>query len=220
MITKYSLNNSDANRKECLDYIKKNKETGCFTVIDIGGSACGWTSNVSDVLVDFIDPEDFNNSKEHFKNIKFFKFDITDPDGWTDLLNYCKENGKFDFSICSHTLEDITNPVFVSKQLAKISKQGYIAFPSKYCEMGRGEAGPYGWRGCCHHRWIFDIKDNELFAFPKLNCIEYIKDFDNLATNDQNRWDLAIYWENDFHINEVNGWLNVQDIINKLYNLL
>lgn len=210
MITKYEIGNKLVHERECLEYIKNEN----FKVIDVGGSANGWTSEVCDAIVDFMDPP------KDFENIKFFKFDITDPDGWSDLLKYCEEHGKFDFSVCSHTLEDITNPVFVAKQLAKISKQGYVSFPSKHCELNRGEAGPHGWRGCCHHRWIFDIKDDKLFAFPKLPCLEYIQEFDKMISTDENKWNISIYWKDDIHINEVNGWVNPQDLINKMSKLI
>jgi len=41
----------------------------------------------------------------------------------------------FDFSTCSHTLEDVPDPVAICRQLVRVSKAGYIEVPSKLREI-------------------------------------------------------------------------------------
>jgi hypothetical protein len=190
---------SNANRDELLDFIKVNKRKGKFSVIDVGGSVYGWSASVVDAIVDFNKPvENYN------KNIKFFKCDITHPDSWKPILDFVAENGKFEFSICSHTLEDIMNPGYVCEQLSKIAKAGYIAVPSKYKELSKyAEGMPY--RGYIHHRWIFTIINNEFVGFPKINFIEYFEEFDKISDNSSLRSDLSFYWQDKIVVKYINN---------------
>jgi len=98
------------------------------------------------------------------------------------------------------------NPVYVSEQISKIAKEGYIAFPSKFRELARWE-GPY-YRGYIHHRYIFDVYDNDnilkIIAYPKINYIENAI-FDKIANNDWNVFDLSFYWKDNIEIEYVNN---------------
>ena len=83
---------SNGSREDVIAYIVNSKKERIFTVIDVGGSISGWSANIIDALIDFNDP--ITTSP-----IRHFKCDITHPDSWRDVLNYVKENGKFDFCI-------------------------------------------------------------------------------------------------------------------------
>jgi hypothetical protein len=196
MIYKSQLSNGD--KTDLINYIKIKKSEGKFTVVDVGGSINGWSSPYIDAVVDFNDLEKNNT------NIKHFKCDITHPDSYKDIFSYVEENGKFDFCICSHTLEDIMNPVYVSEQICKISNEGYISFPSKFRELSRFEGGNY--RGYIHHRWIFKVKEgNKIIAFPKINLIENNPLFDNIANMSENLKDLSFYWKDSIEMEYVNN---------------
>lgn len=71
----------------------------------------------------------------------------------------------FDFVICSHTLEDVRDPIFVCSEINRIGKSGYIEVPSMRNEMTLGVEHPrYG--GRAHHRWLVEIDGNEVtFTF-------------------------------------------------------
>ena len=193
----YNINITNGNRDDVLTYINKKKENGKFTVVDVGGSAAGWSSPVIDCLIDFNDP---------IIGLPFihFKCDITHPDSWTEILDYVKENGKFDFCICTHTLEDIMNPVYVSEQICKIANEGYIAVPSKHRELSRFEIGNNGYRGYIHHRWIFNIENDTFVGYPKLNYLDANINFDAIADFSENKYDLSFYWKNDINIKYMN----------------
>lgn len=71
---------------------------------------------------------------------------------------------QFRFSICSHTLEDVRDPVFVCSELIRVSRAGYIEVPSRLEEQSYGVHGP--WAGWSHHRWLIDITGSEIeFVF-------------------------------------------------------
>lgn len=192
----YNINlNITSNRENIIQYILQKKKEGTFTVIDIGGSINGWSIPIIDMLVDVQTPTEVPS------HIRFFHCDITHPDSWKEIHEYVKNNGKFDFSICSHTLEDIMNPGYVCEQLSKISKEGYIAVPTKYIELSKIE-GPY--RGYIHHRWIFVIRNGEFIGYPKLNIIDYL-DYDSKILNKNHYSDLSFYWKDEIHVNYLNN---------------
>ena len=204
-------------RDEVLNYLELQKiHNEKFTVVDVGGSVNGWSSKVVDAIIDFNDPF------EKQQHCKHFKCDITHPDSWKEILQYVHEFGKFDFCICTHTLEDIINPSFVSEQMSKIAKAGYIAVPSKYRELSRFENGPNNYRGYIHHRWIFDVVDNIFIGYPKINYIDSSPIFDTIADISENRSDLSFYWKENIDIRYINNnYLgpNVQSVM-EYYNQL
>jgi hypothetical protein len=68
---------------------------------------------------------------------------------------YPFEDGQLDFVICSQTLEDVRDPVWVCSEAARIGRAGYIEVPSMLEELSYGFRGPFvGWE---HHRWLIDV---------------------------------------------------------------
>ena len=138
------------NRQSILDYISQEKQKATFKVVDIGGMVNGWTSNIIDLLVDK-NTIDTNNSMQ---------IDICIFEEWQKLLNYVKINGMFDYAICTHTLEDVYNPLITLDFLPKIAKAGVITMPSLRTELSKVESN--NWLGYIHHRWMFDIIDGKM----------------------------------------------------------
>jgi len=196
----YNFKVSDGSRNDVIEYIQRNKNEKTFKVIDVGGSTGGWSSNYVDAIVDI---NDFSSNNDR---IKHFKCDITHPNSWKEILEYVENNGKFDFCICTHTLEDIINPVYVAEQIEKIAKEGYIAVPTKYRELSRFEInGCNSFRGYIHHRWIFDVVDNIFIGYPKINYIEINSDFDKISDLDNNKLDLSFFWKDKIDIIYLNN---------------
>lgn len=191
----YNIKIGDGNRADVINYIHMQKQINPnYRVVDVGGAHGGWSAPYVDAIVDFNDIP-LNSS------IKHFKCDITNPNDYSELMTHVEQNGKYDFCICTHTLEDIMNPAFVCEQIEKISKEGYIAFPSKHRELARIE-GYY--RGYIHHRWIFIPKEDYILSFPKIN---YIEDpiFNKVANAANNVCDLSFYWKDRIKIKYVNN---------------
>ena len=71
----------------------------------------------------------------------------------------------FDFSFCSHLLEDVRDPINVCAELIRTSKAGYIETPSRVREIFakarlfelRALAGRMPDVGFNHHRWFVEI---------------------------------------------------------------
>src|SRR4051812_44276603 len=71
---------------------------------------------------------------------------------------------QFDFVICSQTLEDIRDPIFVCSELIRVARRGYIEVPSRLEEQTYGIQGP--WVGWGHHHWLIDVHPEGLdFVF-------------------------------------------------------
>jgi hypothetical protein len=108
-------------------------------------------------------------------------------------LKVVEEKGKFDYSICSHTLEDVNNPLDMLDLLPKISKRGYIACPSKYHEFSFIQERNY--RGHAHHKNIIDVKKETLIIYPKSSFIEKDKRSDTIKDK-SDKQEIVIFWEN------------------------
>ncbi len=96
---------------------------------------------------------------ERFTAETWVQRDICDREPWPF------EDGRFDFAICSHTLEDVRDPVFVCQELSRVAKAGYVEVPSRLMEQAFGIQGP--WVGYGHHHWLVErVGDADLeFVF-------------------------------------------------------
>ena len=85
---------------------------------------------------------------ERFDEGTWITRDICDRESWPF------EDGQFDFAICSHTLEDVRDPVWVCSELTRVARAGYVETPSRLEEQAYGVQGP--WVGWGHHHWLVD----------------------------------------------------------------
>jgi hypothetical protein len=185
MIKNWKYNRVGERRFEIKEYILNNK----LKTIDVGASAMYWSYPECKYVADSIEI--------NFDGTIFFKINLEDKKTWNQLLDYVKENGKFDFSICSHTLEDIFNPLDLIELLTTVSNSGFIAIPSKYDEFSFLYENKY--RGNAHHKQFFDMVENELTIFPKFSWIENDERSNEITFSDKGR-DLSFVWENDIPV--------------------
>jgi hypothetical protein len=80
--------------------------------------------------------------------------DVCDREPWPF------EDGRFDFAVCSHTLEDVRDPIWVCEELSRVARAGYVEVPSRLEEQSLGVHGP--WVGWSHHRWLCEVRDGAL----------------------------------------------------------
>ncbi len=95
-----------------------------------------------------------DQSEERFSAQTWVQRDICDREPWPFA------DRQFDFAICSHTLEDVRDPVWVCSELQRVARAGYIEVPSLREELTYGIQGP--WVGWGHHHWLVLIGDQAI----------------------------------------------------------
>jgi hypothetical protein len=87
--------------------------------------------------------------EERFSADTWVQIDICDHEPWPFA------DGQFDFAVCSHTLEDVRDPVRVCEELVRVARAGYVEVPSRLEEQSPMARQPgVGWS---HHRWLVDV---------------------------------------------------------------
>ena len=204
-----------------LDYLEAKNYYRC---LDIGGVQRPWASKFITTYVDMVRPEDWEKRYpgmyEPWPEIwdaKLIYGDCENDAVWSELVKDVAKNGKYDFVISSHMMEHLRDPGEFLNRLPFVAGEGYIAVPNKVFELGRGRefsgeglkrCGMIGfYRGAFHHRWIFTIKENVLWAFPKVGAIEMM-DFgfeDKLNHYEPLDWgQLGFMWKKDIPVRIVN----------------
>lgn len=134
-------------------------------VLDVGGWAKPFPR--ADWVIDLLPHEtrglygydrESEEESERFRADTWVQRDICSHEPWPF------DDDQFDFATCSHTLEDVRDPVWVCHELARVAKAGYVEVPSRLEEQAYGIQGP--WVGWGHHHWLVDIRDGRLeFVF-------------------------------------------------------
>jgi hypothetical protein len=114
-----------------------------------------------------------------------------------------------DFIFCSHTLEDIRDPIWVCSEIVRIAKKGYIEIPSRALETTKG-IEKWQYTGFYHHRWLIEKEQDGTLVFihksPAL--LKYPKYHLNLYVSPSV---IGFYWENSFKYKE-NIIIEKQDV--------
>jgi Methyltransferase domain len=121
-------------------------------VLDVGGWAKPFPR--ADAVLDLLPYEtrglygytDADRAAERFTASDWTLHDICAAEPWPYA------DGAFDFAICSHTLEDVRDPVRVCAELSRVARAGYVEVPARLEEQAWGVQGP--WVGWGHHRWL------------------------------------------------------------------
>lgn len=167
-------------RNMILQKITYEKSKNTFKVIDIGGEAIGWSSAITDMLVD----------KNTIDSVSSIQLDVCSHHEWQKLLDHVADTGLYDYAICTHTLEDLYNPFLSLDFLPKIAKAGIITMPSIRTELSHVENS--NWIGFIHHRWIFDVVDNTMLVVPKLEFLSSLVG-DSIKV-DYDNFDIRYEW--------------------------
>jgi Methyltransferase domain len=105
---------------------------------------------------------------ERFTEDTWLQLDVCDRTPWPF------EDDRFDFAVCSQTLEDVRDPVWVCSELSRVAKAGYVEVPSRLEEQSHGVSGPTA--GWTHHRWLCDVVDGRLELVFKHAVLETLDD--------------------------------------------
>ncbi len=161
--------NAEVRARVLADLERRREEDPSFAVLDVGGGANAWADPVVTAYVDIVP---FATERELFLG------DVCQPGVWDEVAAAVERRGRrFDFSICTHVLEDVRDPLFVARQLVRVSAAGFVSVPTKHSELSHVESGAY--LGYCHHRWIYTVRpraggsEPRLAALAKLPVVEY-----------------------------------------------
>jgi Methyltransferase domain len=130
-------------------------------VLDVGGGARPFPR--ADWVIDALPyagrgqlGSDGDRAGERFRADTWVQRDVCERAPWPF------SDRQFDFVVCSHTLEDVRDPVWVCAELQRVSAAGYIEVPALREELTYGIQGP--WVGWGHHRWLV-IVDTDRIEF-------------------------------------------------------
>jgi hypothetical protein len=122
-------------------------------ILDVGGGVKPFTR--ADWVMDALPYEErgelgqIGPAEERFTASTWVLRDFCDHEPWPFADN------QVDFAICSHTLEDVRDPIWMCAELNRVAKAGYIEVPSRLEEQSYGFQGP--WTGWSHHRWLIEV---------------------------------------------------------------
>jgi hypothetical protein len=159
----------DANVQVLLDSLSPTD-----VVLDIGG----WASpfNRANYVMDaepfetrgfyrtFGGPASQGPAEEYFTKDTWIRRDICDREP------YPFADKSVDLVVCSHTLEDVRDPVWVCREMSRIARRGYIETPSRVAESCRGWESPR-LVGLSHHRWFVEIEGSRVVFSMKTHRI-------------------------------------------------
>jgi hypothetical protein len=133
-------------------------------VLDVGGWAkpfarADWVIDISPYETrGLYGYDEGQRSTERFTKDTWAIHDICSHEPWPFAED------QFDFAICSHTLEDVRDPIRVCEELTRVAKAGYVEVPSRLEEQMWGVQGP--WVGWGHHHWLTDVREDGIdFVF-------------------------------------------------------
>lgn len=111
---------------------------------------------------------------------------------------------EIDFVVCSQTLEDVRDPVWVCSEINRVGKAGYIEVPSRLEEQSCGFQGP--WVGWGHHRWLVEVAAGRI-EFVLKHHVLHGRDSDHFpagfhAVLSAEERVQALWWEGGFDYGE------------------
>jgi hypothetical protein len=135
---------------------------------------------------------------ERFREDTWIQRDICDREP------YPFADDELDFVVCSHTLEDVRDPIWVCSETIRIGKAGYIEVPSRLEEQCHGFQGP--WVGWGHHRWLIDVFENRIEFVFKHQVIhgresDHFPDWFHATLTPEERVQ-TLWWEGGFEFGE------------------
>jgi hypothetical protein len=142
-----------------------------------------------------------DQSGERFAPETWVQRDICDRKPWPF------KKRQFDFAVCSHTLEDVRDPVWVAAELQRVAAAGYIEVPALREELTYGIQGP--WVGWGHHRWLVSIEGRRIEFLFKHHVINragsHLPAGTTAAMRPEERVQ-TLWWEGSFEARERFMW--------------
>ncbi len=182
--------------------IEKYKIKSSEKILDVGGSMKQHEGLKIDTLVDIFRPEEvpYTPSKLIAKN--FVRLDVA-----RERLPF--GNKEFDFCLCTHTLEDLSNPELAINEMARVAKRGYIVTPSFGSDLVFSHVDFTDWLtgarrvpGAAHHKWLFYKKGKKMRIIAKNYPILYTPRYQIAGWSGEQEFEY--YWEDKIDYEIVN----------------
>ncbi len=174
-------------------------------VLDVGGAMKPF--NRADWIMDALPYDErgelgsLGPPPERFTAATWARRDFCDREPWPFA------DDQFDFVICSHTLEDVRDPIWMCSELRRVAKAGYIEVPSLLEEQSHGIQGP--WTGWSHHRWLIDIEGSHITFVHKSAVVQrpdsHFPDGFHATLTPEERV-LTLWWKGSFSFEERLFW--------------
>lgn len=171
-------------------------------VLDVGGwgspfPRANWVLDLLPYETRGLYGYDRTTAQERFDPTTWVTRDICDHEPWPFA------DKQFDFVVCSHTLEDIRDPIWVCGELRRVARAGYIETPSRAEEQCWGVNGP--WVGWSHHRWLVDSVGRTLRFAHKPGVLHHRDHFPAGRSQSLSERDrvLTFWWEGSFVAEEL-----------------
>lgn len=184
-------------------------------VVDIGGSMRQHDQIKIDTLIDLIRPEEAPYGPSSLKAKNFVSCDFT-----KQKLPF--SDNQFDFCLCTHTIEDLNNPLLLLDEMSRIAKRGYITTPSMGKDMVFSHIDYTNWLtgsrrvpGDGHHKWFVKKQKSKLILIPKNYPILYSSNFNFI--NWSGEPETQYYWEKQIDYQEIKD-LNIHKLIDYYQN--
>ena len=148
---------------EALNILRQ--ETG--TILDVGGSApYAGATHILDILgynPEFLLHKAWGGRRkreEVWTARQHTQFDLLSGKAWPF------GNQQFDLGLCSHTLEDLTDPFPAMREMSRVCRRVLIICPSRLLEQTKGVVHPRT-VGFPHHHWMVFATGDSLIFRPK-----------------------------------------------------
>lgn len=193
------------------EIIEKFKLKSTDRVLDVGGSMKQHQEIKVDTLVDLIRPEESPYNKSTLLAKKFVRVDVT-----KEKLPF--KDKKFDFCLCTHTLEDLYNPFRLIDEMSRVARRGYITTPSMGKDMVFSHFNLIDWRtgarrvpGVAHHKWFFIKQEGIMQIIPKNYSLLYTPRFH--VTKWKGDDEFQYYWQEKIKYREIKDY-DFSELIN------
>jgi len=184
-------------------------------IVDIGGSMRQHNNFNIDTLVDIIRPEEAPYGPSPLRAKNFVKCDFT-----KQKLPFA--DNQFDFCLCTHTIEDLSNPFLLLNEMSRIAKHGYITTPSMGKDMVFSHLDYTNWLtgarrvpGDGHHKWFVISQKDGITLIPKNYPVLYSSHFNFVDWSGDP--EMQYYWEKQINYKEIND-LNIHKLIDFYQN--
>jgi hypothetical protein len=188
----------EANARRILETVQPDD-----VVVDIGGWARRFRR--ANYVIDgqpietrglYLEPQ--GGERECFTKATWVQRDICDR----EPLPFADKS--IDFVICSHTLEDLRDPLWVCAEMIRIAKRGYVEVPSREAESCRRvRVRHVGWD---HHRWLIEIVGTQITFLMKSHLIHdrwrFSLPASHLRKLPEQRHVQWLFWEDEFQYTE------------------